>query len=182
MLFAREDGPSLYEPQREQLLSIAAYGDILHFRGQVFGVFAQEVVGWSRANLNHPQTRLVCRVPRHLPSGSLSRDRSWMDGEGEVVVAREHGQPGDATGIERRWPCPVDRGQPSEAFASVVQADDVGPWHVPAQAQGVSTETAEHRCDDNRLGRVARVNASRGVRNALDLCKLNQAIDLLSQP
>jgi hypothetical protein len=98
------------------------------------------------------------------------------------VVAREHGQPGDATGIERRQPRPVDRGRPCEAFASVVQADDVGTRHVPAQAQGVSTETAEHRRDDNWLGRVARVNASRGVRNALDLCKLNEAIDLLSQP
>jgi hypothetical protein len=97
------------------------------------------------------------------------------------VVAREHAQPGCATGIERRWPRPVDRGQPCEAVASVVQADDVGPRHVPAQAQGVSTE-AEHRCDDNRLGRVARVNASRRVRNALDLCTLNGAIDLLSQP
>jgi hypothetical protein len=175
MHFAREDRPSLYEPQREQLLSIAAYGDIPHFRGQVFGVFAQEVVGWSRASLNNPRTRLVCRVPSfHLPSGSLSRDRSWMDGEGEVVVAREHGQPGDATGIERRQPRPVDRGRPCEAFASVVQAGDVGPPHVPGDCRA--------QCDDNWIGRVARVNASRGLRNALDLCTLNDAIDLLSQP
>ncbi len=92
---------------------------------------------------------------------------------GEVVVAREHAQPWYATGIERPWPRPVDRGQPCEAVASVVQAGDVG--------QRVSTETAEHRCDDKRIG-VARVNASRGVRNALALCKLNEAIDLLSQP
>jgi hypothetical protein len=70
-----------------------------------------------------------------------------MDGEGEVVVAREHGQPGDATGIERRQPRPVDRGPPSEALVLLVQAAEVGTRHVPAQAQGVSTETAEHgRC------------------------------------
>ena len=54
-----------------------------------------------------------------------------MDGEGEVVVAREHGQPGDATGIERRQPRPVGSGRPSEAFVSLVQAAEVGHRTCP---------------------------------------------------